>query len=324
MAIASRSTSNVLSSTHYNELRNLIVKLLGTGVGDYGYGQPTISSTVAGGSTQLVSEIEMQKLRSDILKCWGHQEAPSSILLLEHPTALTDVIRSGSPGDADYQETYNAYIAAINQCETNRHVAHPSQMTFNAAASGTASATDWGNGSVRFRLTLDFGSDDARRWFFNAGGEIRSFISHTYDTSSYPTNSKSYDWNQFLSNKITGTIYNASHYWSMVGGSAHQIQINSSGSPGYVGTAYTANNWKAIGSNDSNGIFYLDQLCEDADQGNTNPLYWQAAYDESVFGTTSTYAGIYYPTGTTTDPLLGGSLTTVLLSEPTVVSMARI
>ena len=326
MAIASRSTSGVLSATDYNELRNSIVRILGTGIGDYGYGQATSSSTVAGSSTQLVSEIEMQKLRTDILKCWAHQEPVSNPLALENPTASTDVIRAGSPGDADYQETHNAYIAAINQCETNRLVADPSQMTFNASASSTASATDWGNGSVRFRLILDFGSDDARRWFFNAGGEVRLFISHTYDTSTYPTNSKPYDWNQFLNNKVTGTIYNHSHYWSMVGGSAHQIQYNSSGSPdGYHGgTAYTLNNWRAIGSNHSNGVFHLDQLCEDADQGNTNPLYWQPAYDESVFGTTSTYAGIYYPTGSTVDPLLGHGTTTVVLPQPMVVSMAQV
>ena len=84
MAIASRSTSGVLSATDYNELRNSIVRILGTGIGDYGYGQATSSSTVAGSSTQLVSEIEMQKLRTDILKCWAHQEPVSNPLALEN------------------------------------------------------------------------------------------------------------------------------------------------------------------------------------------------------------------------------------------------
>lgn len=321
MAISNRTVTDTLTAAHYNEIRNKIVQILGTGAGDYGYGQATTSSTVAGSSTQLVQAVHMAQLRTDIVKAYVH--ITSSAFNLTVPTAFTDIILATASG-ADYNETHNAYIEAVNYCETNRYLANPAQMTLVGSNTATLSFSDW-NGTRTFNLSANFGSTtDDHRWFFNAGGEIRFYTEHTYNTSTYPVNSKPYDWQQFLANKVDGTGFGPADYWTAVGNGAGGVgrRVYSSGSPGYDGTAYTANYWQVRMTDAGSGNLNFNIDYVDADQGNTNPLYWNSSFDETVNGTTTLYCGYYYPTGSTTDPLLG-NISTVQLPAPTFTAFTN-
>ena len=319
MAVASRNTSQALTATHYNEIRNLAVSILGTGSGNYGYGQPTVSSTRAAG-TNLVSAIDMQNLRTDIMRSWVHQTGSNTGL--EVPVAGTDTIRAGSTTtmgaimDPEYDKTHNAYIEAVNQIESNRLVAHPGQMTL-LPATATKSNSNWGQGTVTggshtmtISHTVTFSSENHRRWFFNAGGQIRIYAWHTH---SGTFTAKDEDWLQFLSNKVNNQNYITHTEFSALSGTSYSTfhQVNA----GDHNSAYSDNYWNVqVRLNGSN--LDIQQNYVDADVGWVN-RFWVAAYDEPVTGTTSSNLGIYYPTGSTTDAIVG-STPTVQLAPPTI------
>jgi len=305
MPISNRSTAQTLTATHYNELRNKIVQILGTGSIDYGYGQATTSSTVAGGSTTLVSATHMAQLRADIVKAYVH--ITSTAFTLEVPDAATELIKATASG-TDYESTHNAYIEAINFCETNRTLANVTQMTLNSNVASATAGTNW-NGTVTTTHSINFANGNHQRWFFNAGGEIRFHAAHDTNTTS-----KSNDWQQFLTNKINGTVFRFADYWQHKLASTNTFfQQNPDGA-----TVYQDNYWNLTVSSPSATELQFTQNFVDADRGNVaNTYFWIAAYDEDVIGTTTSNISIYYPTGSTTDPLLG-AISTVQLAAPTV------
>lgn len=308
MPISNRTTSDTLTAAHYNELRNKIVQILGVGASDYGYGQGTISTTVAGSSTQQVNAQHMANLRTDIVKAYVH--ITSSAFNVTTPTANSSIILATASG-ATYNETHNSYISAINYCEANRFIANPSQMTLVTSTVPKTVGSNW-NGTVTVSHTVSFASAEHQRFFFNAGGQIRFYAAH--DTNS---TGKSSDWQQFLANKINGTIYYAPHYWAAKNGtSAYSLQQNA----GSVSSAYSDNYWRLNTTFPNATDVQITQEYADADIGDYaggNNRYWIAAYDENVIGTTTTDVGYYFPTGVTTDPVLG-TINTVQVNAPTV------
>ena len=306
MPISNRTTAQTLTAAHYNELRNKIVQILGTGSTDYGYGQATTSSTVAGGSTTLVSATHMAQLRADIVKAYVH--ITSTAFTLEVPDAATELIQATASG-TDYNSTHNAFIEAINYCDTNRMTANPTQMTLlNNVGAATAGA-DW-NGTVTTTHRLTFSNGDHERWFFNAGGEVRFHAAHDNNSTS-----KANDWQQFLTNKVNGITFSFTEYWQHKLASATTfLQQNPDGA-----TVYQDNYHNVTVNSVSAGVIEFTQNFVDADRGDiANTYFWIAAYDEDVIGTTTSNMSIYYPTGSTTDPLLG-AITTVQLAAPTVI-----
>ena len=286
MPISSRNTSQTLSATHYNELRNKIVSILGTGSGNYGYGQGTSSSTVAAGASGgHVSASQMSQLRADIYKCWLHQTG--STFSLQVPTGGSDVYRAGSSGDSDYQKTHNAYIAAINSCESNRLTANPTQMTLVTGLSGKSIGSGW-NDSRSLTHTVTFSNSNHRRWFFNAGGYIRFSIGLSYSGSQ----SKTRDWVNICS-RFNGYTYAYSN-WN--NGSGTGTLASYSG--GTSSSAYNDNYATMVVSYPNSNSIRFVQNFVDADVGRRsgNP-YWRSAYDETVLGTISSSVSIYYPTG---------------------------
>lgn len=311
MAISSRNTSQILTASHYNEIRNQVVKVLGTGTGNYGYGQPTVSSTRASGS-HLVSSVDMQNLRKDIMRAYVHQQGAA--VPLDVPTANTNVARAGATSDADYRETHNAYIAVANSIETNRLSAHSGQMTLLPGAR-SKSISNWGQGTVSggshtatISHTISFTSANHRRWFFNAGGQIRLYMSHSYSGTS----AKAEDWKRFLANSVNNRVpINYDIFIQLTTSYKSFYQRNAGG----YRSVYADNYWYLQARLNGNNI-QITQYYVDADVGWIN-RFWIAAYDEPVIGTTSSSIGVYYPTGSTTDAVHGASAT-VQLSAPTI------
>lgn len=308
MAISTRTTSDTLTAAHYNELRNKIVQIYGVGAGDYGYGHTTISTTVAGSSTQQVNAQHMANLRTDIVKAYVHITSNSFDLTI--PTASSSIIKATDSGAA-YNETHNAYINAVNFCDTNRFQSNPSQMTLVASTVPKTVGSNW-NGTVTVQHSISFSTAEHQRFFFNAGGQIRFYASH--DNSS---TGKASDWQQFLANKVNGISYGAAEYWAAkTGGTATSLTRYA----GDFSSVYSDNYWQITTSFPNATDVTLTQTYADADLGDYeggNNRYWIPAYDEDVVGTTSTDIGYYYPTGSTTDPILG-SIVTVDIAAPTI------
>ena len=247
----------------------------------------------------------MAQLRADIVKAYVHITATA--FTLEVPTATTELIKATATG-TDYESTHNAYIEAINFCDTNRMISNPTQMTLVSNVGAATAGADW-NGTVTTTHRVSFTSSDHQRWFFNAGGQIRFHAAHDNNTTS-----KSNDWQQFLSNKVNGTTFVFADYWQHKQASVATFnQQNPDGA-----TVYQDNYHNVTVTSPNTTDLEFTQNFVDADRGNIdNTYFWIAAYDEDVIGTTTSNMSIYYPTGSTTDTLLG-SITTVQLAAPTV------
>ena len=160
----------------------------GTGSGDKGYGQGTTLSTVSTGGT--VSASSWTDLNNRITSLGNHTN--------------TGITSRANP-------TTGSVIAILSNLNTD--LTNVTNNRGNAISSGTASSTWTGNtakttatGSggaswtITWTHTVTFGSANAARYFWNAGGLVRLDMSKT----STGTDSDA-DWNSFVGS--IGTLY---------------------------------------------------------------------------------------------------------------------
>lgn len=191
--------NQIISAARYNQLQGRIAALLGAGVGDKGYNQSVDSAPVPIGDTVLVTH--MNNLYNDFRDVYVHIYG---IL----PTTINTVTSSNEITEALHAE----YETLISTLETNRFAVDSDYADLEAAGvnSSRSSASLWGgDGDPQFlehEFTITFASANARRGFFNAGGEIRFSATLTPGTSSPsdPNYSKTINWQGMLS--AMGTI----------------------------------------------------------------------------------------------------------------------
>lgn len=171
----------------FNSLRNKIIKIIGNGSGQYGYGQTIQSSAVFEGN--IVSSAQWNGLRYDLLNILIHQtgSTPSITEIIKG-----QVIRQGA-GDP-IQE----YDRIIDAATFTRFELAPSQSLVTAVSTKNYSSA-WTT-QAQMTAQLNFGSADAARFFFNSGGKI-NFVSSRSGGSSTAQNNA---WTNVLNN--AGTI----------------------------------------------------------------------------------------------------------------------
>lgn len=165
----------------YNDIRNQVVPILGTGTGPYGYGQPVRSAVVS--ESDKVTINEWGNLYYDIVNCYVHQTGsppPSPSSAVENAT-----IRYGA-ALPNFQ-----YLTYANTLSTNRFNVHASQSYTTAI--GTTSRTwpgiygSYWNSTISCTVTCTWPSAAAARYFFNSGGQIRFSSSLTGSTANAQT-----------------------------------------------------------------------------------------------------------------------------------------
>jgi hypothetical protein len=173
-------SGDTILDDHYNGFASSINTIMGTGSGDSGYGQSTVSS-VSAGST--ITATQWVNLLNKISTAASHQG--SSITSITNPTT------------GDTISAYTALSGNITTVTNNRR---------NAAATGTSSATA-SSGTNTWRdkqtttFTVQFASANAARYFWNAGGLVSLSFSRSGGTSS----SKNTAWTALCS--AAGTVY---------------------------------------------------------------------------------------------------------------------
>jgi hypothetical protein len=189
------AVGDLITTARFNNLQSRIETILGTGTGSDGYGQTTTSSQVVFGQEVLASS--MASLYLDMVNARVHQTGaiPSgAIAPIQTGDLVAEETSSGSDaglkGIADFERL-------IGDIEADRFVMHPSQATLETAIT-TTRTTAW-NGTLTHEVTVTFASPDDRRFFFNAGGEIR-FAANI----SGGTGDKTNDWRVILQN--IGTV----------------------------------------------------------------------------------------------------------------------
>ena len=181
------AVGEIITASRYNVIQSKVESVLGNGSDDYGYGQ-TVTSRQVTAVTNIVTASDMQKLRTDINKCQVHQTNLA--------TTITQVNTDEDITDAVYVEYENAANTIFDdhlEFDLNQMTAPESKLTSRRTAL-------WGGGgdpqTVRHEFTVTFLNSDARRHFFNSGGEIR--VRGTLSLGATPGGAKFTEWQSML------------------------------------------------------------------------------------------------------------------------------
>ena len=155
----------------YNQIQTIINTVFGVGSGDSGYGQTVTSSQVAQHS--IVTVTQWNSLRNDLLKARQHQSGVDESGNLGLPTL--DIRLSESDRAA--------YLSMATLINDNRNITPPSGESSFVTLITANRLSGW-TSTVNHTLTIEFGSADNLRWFFNSGGNFQFSSSLTnYQTS---------------------------------------------------------------------------------------------------------------------------------------------
>jgi len=208
-----------ISASDYNTIQDRIAQILGTGSGNFGYGQAVNSSNVTAISDpsvpngNSVTQIQLQNLLDDFGDVYFHQTGE---FLNINSYAVGDIIGADVSGtDIVYDESGNVTIqnqdttkgvndfyAEIDALETNRFNIAANQQQIDTVLSDTRSR-DW-NDEIVSEFTVTFTDANNRRYFFNAGGEIRIDAALDLTTSSNLSVQRDSNWKDMLEN--VGTV----------------------------------------------------------------------------------------------------------------------
>lgn len=185
-----RGVDGLIQVADFNNIRDKMVLVMGTGSG--GYGQTDISS-VAETATSLIDELNMDNLRNDLLRARQHQ------------TGVTESLTNVANTTAVSESVYAAYDTMADLITTNKLTCADNQRSAEAGITSTFS-TAW-NGILYHQVTVTFTTSLQARYFFNSGGQIRF---NAYRTGTAST-TKDTEWTNMLGNNTSpsgmGTIF---------------------------------------------------------------------------------------------------------------------
>jgi Putative Ig domain len=158
---------SAILATDYNIIQAKVEKVLGTGIGDFGYGQPVKSSQVLRRTN--ITKNQWNNLRTDLIKLRLHQTNTnySSTLKQAGRVDPEDSTKEIPFIDTDYQIFSQLADDAIN----DRFDLPAGQGTREALVPTQQYSQPW-NGTITQVVTVTFPSVDAARYFFNSGGKI--------------------------------------------------------------------------------------------------------------------------------------------------------
>jgi len=292
MAIAQ---NNLILAADYNGIQTNVNDTLGTGSGDRGYGQAVTSAQVTAGN--LITAQHMINLKTDLDKISFHQ------------TNSASSAPSVSVGGTILASNWLTYSSQISSLTTSRLTIFGVSETAGASPITTAQSTwlldvvtssisNW-NTTRSHAVTVDFGSLNGARYFFNTGGEIRIVPRHSGESSSV---SKGGRWkNMFSSFGIRGVRLGANSTQASSGGGVNSTIATSTGYY-QLGTSnvaiitstdtgtYSGNEFKVQARKDATGRYvYFD--ISFGDIGLTGNI------DDAVDGTTTSSIGSFRATG---------------------------
>jgi len=195
-----------ITASRINNLQSSISLILGTGSGQNGYGQ-TVTSVPVNNTGDIVEAADMNAIYADILKARVHQVGPGDIGIAEVIQNLNIVAEDTSNFISDagvtsidpdgFKKGIEDFESLMNSVIADKALIDPTQAALEPGIT-SARSSSW-NGLVYHEVEVTFSSADARRFFFNAGGEIRINANNT--GASTP---KGLDWNQLCTQ--AGTI----------------------------------------------------------------------------------------------------------------------
>jgi hypothetical protein len=255
--------NDIITQAEYNNIRNKVIGVLGTGSGNSGYGQPLNSTAVALGTRVTINEYA--NLRFDIINAWVHQagSAPSTVTVLEGGTIRFSAV------DAPV----TTYDALADTLIANRFSVGAGQSAVAIPASSPRSRTwsgtggDIWNASISCTIDVQWPSANAARFFFNSGGQIRITSSRSGGSST----TQNTQWTSILSSAGTqsfGGNAPATNWYTLT--NSFQTYYTLAGSSPYGSNSYnlqarvtdTANNSGGAAANSQFRVLLIDNYVD--------------------------------------------------------------
>ena len=270
-----------ITAAQFNGLQSRISQVLGVGSGGFGYGQAVSSSQVLSVTNpnipdgDSVTAAQFNNLRSDMRKAFIHQtgtEIPVNSFnvgdIIGADTSGTDVnLNTGAIINPDATKGFNDLLDVMSGLETNRFNIHPGQAQIQVRAADER-ITNW-NGTIISEFTVSFANANARRHFFNAGGQIRISGSNDMNTSTGDSFARDQGWNNLLENP--GEIH-FDHNSTTVTGSTSGVSFPS----GSIGNSDLTSSYQTIFRKDASGGLYSDSFWRiDARQNSTSQIQFR-------------------------------------------------
>ena len=145
--------------------------LLGVGYGDRGYGQSTPSLPTKS-SGQSIAAADWANLRTALSTLNSHQGSG---------VTLPAVAVAGNA--VSYDAQYASCLATVDANRFNTNSGASMTLVSNALAITRVGTWGAGNAGISSIMTVSFASEDAARYFFNSGGELRFALSHPTGTT---------------------------------------------------------------------------------------------------------------------------------------------
>jgi hypothetical protein len=283
------AVGDLISALRYNNIQSRINVIMGTGSGNSGYGQALNSGQVAVGSN--VDLVRVLNLRTDMLKARQHQtgnnEGPTPSGTGAFPLVTTaDQITDAFAANLESQMT---------TIEANKLVLGALQFTDTTDANTSQRTASW-NGLLTHNITVAFGSQNAARFYFNSGGDIRFRVTLTGGTSDTGVNQIYTDWSNMFT--TMGTIIMNHNSTSRTGTAGttqaigfHQLTTTNQEIFRRVGSGnYASNTYIINARSDGAGNVFFNIQFNDNKGGNPN-------FDEAVTGTLTSRIDLRRATG---------------------------
>jgi len=252
-------TGNPITIADYNAIVASINAFFGTGTGNRGYGGLSTNVALANLATKTIGTVITNEdwlvLRDAQFDVAAHQGTTLTSALPD----ITDM------EDADIVQAFEDQTGPDNPAgeidsadnltllDTNRAIVSPGNVTV-ASKLTSVRGTSWSS-FIEHIFTVDFGSSDAARFFFNTGGQLRISASRTGGSAT----GQNADWDTILATGGT-FIFDGPAYFLLTGAfSAIPPLGKTTVSPGY-GAYGGVNSWTisskrddAAGPNGGNG-----------------------------------------------------------------------
>jgi hypothetical protein len=291
------ATGSLITAADLNGFLTTVRNIYGTGTGDRGYGQTTYSQAAVSSGTK-VNASQWAALTNMVNTCANHQGAwgPASnyqpLPFTGRKILASDLVGLG---------------ANLTALDTNRLTAVSTDMTLTSGAASSVRSGAW-NQNMYTVMDMNWASEDAARFFFNSGGQIRVRLTQPAGSTQDAA------WSTIFSNIGTVTIGANSSSRSGTAGtmtSTGYYQMVATATQVFTGTdigggAYASNDvvmffnrLNYVGTNGGNGngiritIWVMDQHTGVSDSVGTGT---SALFD--VYRCTSTLTGIAAPTFT--------------------------
>jgi|TARA_B110000238_G_scaffold14933_1_gene14581 hypothetical protein len=190
-----------ITAARINNLQSSIALILGSGSGQNGYGQ-VVTSVPVTNTGDIATAADMNAIYADILTARVHQVGAGDIGIAEVVQNLNVVAEDTSFNVSDlgvttvdpdgFKKGITDFETLMTQVQSDKASIHTSQAALEPGVA-SARSTTW-NGLIYHEVAVTFSSADARRFFFNTGGELRLTANNT--GASTP---KGLDWTALCS-----------------------------------------------------------------------------------------------------------------------------